>query len=433
MAIVAIVGRPNVGKSSLFNRFTESREAIVDEVSGVTRDRHYGQAEWNGVSFSLIDTGGYAINSDDVFEGEIRKQVELAIEEANLILFLVDVDHGLTDLDAEVAQLLRKSKKTVFLVANKADNTERTFQLGDFYKLGLGEVYPVSAINGYGTGDLLDKVVEHLPAEAPFDDEGIPRISLIGRPNVGKSSLTNTLLGKEQNIVTDIPGTTRDSIHTRFTAFDMDFYLVDTAGFRKKSKATDSLDFYATVRTMRSIEESDVCLLLIDAVEGFNRADLGIFWTAVQANKGVIILVNKWDLLDKDNHTLATFEREIKEKIKPFTDVPVIFVSAVTKQRVLKALETALEVYKNRTTRLATSKLNDVLLPEINYNPPPVYKGKEIKIKYVMQLPTYAPAFAFFCNLPQYIKDPYKRFLENKIRSHFNFSGVPIKIFFRKK
>ena len=432
--IVAIVGRPNVGKSTFFNRLIQKRQAIVDSVSGVTRDRHYGKTDWNGQEFSIIDTGGYIIGSDDVFEGEIRKQVDLAIDEANAILFLVDAQQGVTDLDLTVAQHLRKSEKPVFLVANKVDNGKIMDQAVELYSIGMGDYFCISSINGSGTGELLDAVVAALPKQVQEEEESdIPRFAIVGRPNVGKSSFVNSLIGEERNIVTDIAGTTRDSLDTHYTKFGHDFILVDTAGVRKKKKVHEDLEFYSVMRSIRSIEYSDVCLLLIDATLGFEAQDQSIFHLADKNNKGIIILVNKWDLVEKDTHSVKEYEAAIREKIAPFTDVPILFISALTKQRLLKALQVAIDVYKCRKTRISTSKLNDIMLEVINQNPPPAIKGKYIRIKFCTQLPTKTPTFAFFANLPQYIKDPYKRFLENKLREYFDFTGVPIQIFFRKK
>lgn len=431
--IVAIVGRPNVGKSTLFNRLTDSRKAIVDEVAGVTRDRHYGKSEWNGVEFSVIDTGGYVHGSDDIFEGEIRKQVQLAIDEANVILFVVDVTDGITDDDKVVADLLRRSKKKTFLVSNKVDNGERQALSGEFYGLGLGEVYNVSAISGSGTGDLLDEIVKVLDKDEQLEELNIPKFAIVGRPNVGKSSTVNALLGKDQNIVTNIAGTTRDSINTRYRSFGHDFILIDTAGIRKKSKVEEDLEFYSVMRSIRSIEDCDVCLLLIDATLGMEAQDLNIFHLAEKNRKGVVILVNKWDLVEKDTKTTKEYEEKIKERIAPFRDVPIIFTSALTKQRILKAIEVAEKVYENRTKTIKTRELNDVMLPIIEQNPPAATKGKYVKIKFINQLPTHAPTFAFYCNLPQYVTESYIRFLENRLRENFDFSGVPIQIFMRKK
>ena len=433
--IIAIVGRPNVGKSTLFNRLTESKHAIVKEVSGVTRDRIYGRGQWNGVNFSVIDTGGYVKGSDDIFEGEIRKQVEIAIEESAVIVFVVDVMTGIVDLDETVAKLLRKSGKPVFIVANKVDNTARVGMSSDFWSLGLGEVFDVSAANGSGTGELLDEIVKEFDSEdeSSLADDGLPRIAIVGKPNVGKSSLVNALTGKERNIVTDISGTTRDSINTRYNAYGFDFILIDTAGIRKKAKVTEDIEYYSVLRSVRSIENSDVCIFMIDAEEGLQKQDLNIFYIIEKNAKGVVVLVNKWDLIEKDHKTMGEFEEKVREALAPFRDVPIIFTSTITKQRIHKALETAMEVYTNRTQKIPTSKLNQVMLEIIQDTPPPSIKGKYIKIKYVQQLPTHAPAFAFFCNLPQYINDSYKRFLENRLRENFDFTGVPIKIFFRKK
>lgn len=432
--IVAIVGRPNVGKSTFFNRLTESRQAIVDEVSGVTRDRHYGKVIWNGHEFSIIDTGGYIINSDDVFEEEIRKQVILAIDEADVVVFLVDVISGITDLDASVAQMLRKINKPVVLVVNKVDNSQRLFEASTFYGLGLGDYYPLSSINGSGTGEALDHLTslfgDRLEEE---EEEEIPRIAVVGRPNVGKSSLVNALVGEERNIVTPISGTTRDSINTRYTKFNHDFILVDTAGLRKKAKVKEDLEFYSVMRSVRAIEHSDVCILMIDATIGIEAQDVNVFHLIERNSKGVVVLVNKWDLIEKETKTMKEFERKIKERLEPFDDVPIIFVSALTKQRIHKALEVAIQVNKNRVQRIPTSKLNEVMQEAMEANHPPSVKGKFIRIKYVTQLPTHAPAFAFYCNLPQYVRESYKRYLENKIREHFPFTGVPIKIFMRKK
>jgi GTP-binding protein len=431
--IIAIVGRPNVGKSTLFNRLTESREAIVDETAGTTRDRHYGRSEWGGREFTIIDTGGYISGSDDVFESEINKQVKMAVNEADIILFMVDVTTGTTDLDTAVAELLRKSRKKVLLVANKVDNGDRLSDVAEFYGIGLGEVFGVSAISGSGTGELMDEIVANLNPDTEENIDGIPRLAVVGRPNVGKSSLINSLLGTERNIVTPIAGTTRDTIHTRYTQFGFDFFLVDTAGLRKKGKVTDDIEFYSVLRTIRAIEECDVALLMLDATQGLETQDLNILHLIEKNNKGLVILVNKWDLVEKDTMSSERYKEQIMEKIAPFRDVPVIFTSAITKQRVLKALETALEVFANRSRKIKTSELNEVMLQIINNTPPPAIKGKYIKIKFVTQLPMHYPAFAFFCNLPQYVRESYRRFLENQLREHFNFNGVPIRIFFRQK
>ncbi|MDG3584130.1 ribosome biogenesis GTPase Der [Galbibacter pacificus] len=432
-AIVAIVGRPNVGKSTLFNRMIKRRDAIVDETSGVTRDRHYGKSDWNGREFSLIDTGGYVVGSDDIFEKEIDKQVELAIDEADAIIFVVDVATGVTGMDEEVAQLLRQVEKPIFLTVNKVDNALREADAVEFYSLGLGDYYTISSINGSGTGELLDAVVESLPEEVEQEDTELPRFAVVGRPNAGKSSFINALLGEERYIVTDIAGTTRDSVDTKYNRFGFEFNLVDTAGIRRKAKVKEDLEFYTVMRSVRAIEHSDVCLLVLDATRGFEGQDLNIFWLAERNKKGVVILVNKWDLVEKETNTVKQFEAYIKKQIEPFTDVPVIFISALTKQRIFKAIETAVDVYANKTKRISTSKLNDVMLPIIEHTPPPAVKGKYIKIKFCTQLPTPIPQFAFFANLPQYVKDPYRRFIENKLRSNFNFNGVPIQIYFRKK
>lgn len=432
--IIAIVGRPNVGKSTLFNRMTESKNAIVKEISGVTRDRLYGRGEWNGVPFSVIDTGGYVHGSDDIFEGEIRKQVKLAIDEANVIIFMVDVTTGIVDLDETVAAMLRKSKKKVFIAANKVDNTQRYGLSSEFWSLGLGDVYDLSATNGGGTGELLDDIIATFDKNSELEDEeALPRITIVGKPNVGKSSFVNAITGQERNIVTNISGTTRDAINTRYKAFGFDFVLVDTAGIRKQAKVTEDIEYYSTLRSVRAIENSDVCVLMIDATEGVQKQDLNIYYIIEKNNKGVVVLVNKWDLVEKDHTTMLAFEERIREQLAPYNDVPIIFTSTITKQRIHKALETAMEVYNNRITKIPTSELNDLLLPIIEATPPPSVKGKYVNIKYVTQLPTHAPAFAFFCNLPQYIAESYRRFLENKIRENYNFTGIPIRIFFRKK
>lgn len=431
--IVAIVGRPNVGKSTIFNRLTESRQAIVDAISGVTRDRHYGKSEWNGVPFSVIDTGGYVKGSEDVFEEEIRKQVKLAIDEANVILFVVDVADGITADDKVVADMLRRGKKKVFVVANKVDNHVRQGLAGEFYALGLGEPFNISAISGSGTGDLLDDVVKVLDAEHQPEELTIPRFAIVGRPNVGKSSFINALLGKERNIVTPIAGTTRDSVNTRYTAFGHDFLLIDTAGIRKKSKVEEDLEFYSVMRSIRAIENSDVCILLLDATLGLEAQDLNIFHLAETNRKGIVIVVNKWDLVEKNTNSTKEYEEKIRERLAPFKDVPIVFTSTITKQRVLKAIEIAELVHANRTKTIKTRELNDVMLEIINNHPPAAVKGKHIKIKFVNQLPTHAPTFAFYCNLPQYITEAYIRFLENRLREKFDFTGVPIQLFMRNK
>ncbi|MGJ8659088.1 ribosome biogenesis GTPase Der [Cellulophaga fucicola] len=432
-AIVAIVGRPNVGKSTFFNRLIQRREAIVDAVSGVTRDRHYGKSDWNGVEFSLIDTGGYVLGSDDVFEAEIDKQVELAIDEADAIIFMVDVESGVTGMDEDVAKLLRRVDKPIFLVINKVDNAKRAEDAVEFYSLGLGEYFTIASINGSGTGDLLDAVVKVLP-EKEMEHDDLPRFAVVGRPNAGKSSFINALIGEERYIVTDVAGTTRDSIDTKYNRFGFEFNLVDTAGIRRKAKVKEDLEFYSVMRSVRAIEHADVCILMLDATRGFDGQVENIFWLAQRNNKGVVILVNKWDLVeDKETNTIKNYTTRIKQAIEPFTDVPIIFVSVLTKQRIFKAIETAVEVYNNRARKVQTRKFNDVMLPIIENNPPPAYKGKYVKIKFCTQLPTPYPQFAFFCNLPQYVRDPYKRFLENKLRENFNFEGVPISVFMRKK
>lgn len=432
--IVAIVGRPNVGKSTFFNRLIQRREAIVDAVSGVTRDRHYGKSDWNGVEFSLIDTGGYVVGSDDVFESEIDKQVELAIDEADAIIFMVDVESGITGMDEDVANLLRKVDKPVFLTVNKVDNGKRDADAVEFYNLGLGEYYTIASINGSGTGELLDELVKALPEKEENEDDELPRFAVVGRPNAGKSSFINALIGEDRYIVTDIAGTTRDSIDTKYNRFGFEFNLVDTAGIRRKSKVKEDLEFYSVMRSVRAIEHSDVCLIVLDATRGFDGQVQNIFWLAERNRKGIVILVNKWDLVEgKESNTLKDFEKYIRKQIEPFTDVPVVFISALTKQRLFKAIETAVEVYKNRSKKIKTSELNEILLPLIERNPPPAYKGKYVKIKYITQLPTPQPQFAFFCNLPQYIRDPYKRFIENQLRKEFDFHGVPVSVYFRKK
>ncbi len=430
--IVAIVGRPNVGKSTLYNRLTESRKAIVDDYSGVTRDRHYGQAEWIGKKFTVIDTGGFVHGSDDVFEAAIREQVLIAIDEASVILFVVDVTTGVTDLDDEIANMLRRSKKPVYVVANKVDSAKQTHDSAEFYSFGLGEIFNISSMTGSGTGELLDQVVSNFENEEE-DDTELPKFTIVGRPNVGKSSLTNALLGKERNIVTPIAGTTRDSIRIHYNQFGHEFLMVDTAGLRRKSKVNEDIEFYSVMRTIKALEDSDVVILMIDAKDGIEAQDINIFHLAEKNKKGIVILVNKWDTIEKDHKTAKEFEQAIKNKIAPFTDVPILFTSVTEKQRIFKTVETAMEVYNNKTKKIPTSKLNDVMLEIIERYPPPATKGKFIRIKYVTQLPGRSPMFAFFCNLPQYIKDPYKRFIENKLRENFDFSGVPIQIFFRQK
>ncbi len=433
MAIVAIVGRPNVGKSTFFNRLVQRREAIVDATSGVTRDRHYGKTDWNGREFSIIDTGGYVVGSDDIFEMEIDKQVELAIAEADAIIFMVDVETGITGMDEDVAKLLRRVDKPVFLVVNKVDNNKRAENAVEFYSLGLGEYYNIASINGSGTGDLLDDLVKSLPEKITSDEEELPRFAVVGRPNAGKSSFINALIGEERYIVTDIAGTTRDAIDTRYDRFGFEFNLVDTAGIRRKSKVKEDLEFYSVMRSVRAIEHCDVCLLIFDASRGFDGQVQNIFWLAQRNRKGIVILANKWDLVEKKTNTMKEMEAQIRKKIEPFTDVPIIFISVLNKQRIFKAIETAVEVYQNRSKKIKTRQLNDVMLPIIQQNPPPAYKGKYVKIKFITQLPTPQPQFAFFCNLPQYIKEPYKRFLENQLRKNFNFTGVPVSVYMRKK
>jgi len=432
--ILAIVGRPNVGKSTLFNRLLERREAIVDSTAGVTRDRHYGKSDWNGVEFTVIDTGGYDVGSDDIFEEEIRKQVQLAVDEATSIVFMVNVEEGLTDTDQEIYQLLRKANKPLYVVVNKVDSAKELLPATEFYQLGIEKYYTLSSATGSGTGELLDDIVKDFPTTEYVDVfEGLPRITIAGRPNVGKSTLTNALLGDERNIVTDIAGTTRDSIETVYNKFGHEFILVDTAGMRKKSKVSEDLEFYSVMRSIRAIENSDVVILMIDATKGWESQDMNIFGIAQKNRKGIVILVNKWDLVEKETNTMKQFENQIREKIALFSDVPILFISALTKLRILKAVETAVEVYENRKKRIKTSKLNEIMLPIIENTPPPALKGKYIKIKYCTQLPTVTPQFAFFCNLPQYVKEPYKRFIENQLRKNFDFTGVPIEVYFRQK
>lgn len=432
-AIVAIVGRPNVGKSTFFNRLIQRREAIVDAVSGVTRDRHYGKTDWNGRDFSVIDTGGYVVGSEDIFEKEIDKQVELAIDEADAIIFMVDVESGILPTDQAVANLLRKSEKPVFLAVNKVDNSQRMLDATEFYSLGFEQIFPISGINGSGSGELLDAVVEILPERETKQDDNLPRFAVVGRPNAGKSSFINALIGEERYIVTNIAGTTRDAIDTKYNRFGFEFNLVDTAGIRRKAKVKEDLEFYSVMRSVRAIEHADICILMIDASRGFEGQDSNIFWLAQRNRKGIVILVNKWDLIEKETNTAKNFEAKIKKEIAPFTDVPIIFISTLNKQRIYKAIEKAVEVYNNRSKRIKTSELNEYMLPIIEATPPPAIKGKYIKIKYCMQLPTPMPQFVFFANLPQYVKEPYKRFIENKLREKFNFEGVPIEIYFRQK
>ena len=434
--LVAIVGRPNVGKSTLFNRLTKTRQAIVNEQAGTTRDRQYGKSEWLGREFSVVDTGGWAVNSDDVFEEEIRKQVMLAVDEADIILFVVDVMNGVTDLDMEVAKILRRTKKPVLMVANKTDNNDLQYNSAEFYSLGLGDPYCISALSGFGTGDLLDLLVSKFTKDtAEVLEDEIPRFAVVGRPNAGKSSIVNAFIGEERNIVTDIAGTTRDSIYTRYEKFGFDFYLVDTAGIRKKNKVTEDLEYYSVIRSIRSIENSDVCILMIDATRGVESQDLNIFSLVQRNQKGLVVVVNKWDLVEnKDVKVMKTFEDAIRSRFAPFTDFPIIFASALTKQRIFKVLEVAKEVYQARTTRIPTARLNEEMLPLIEAYPPPSNKGKYIKIKYCTQLPnTQVPSFVFFANLPQYVKEPYKRFLENKMREKWHLSGTPINIYIRQK
>ena len=434
MSLVAIVGRPNVGKSTLFNRLVGQRRAIVDATAGTTRDRHYGRTDWNGREFSVIDTGGYTVNSDDVFEDEIRRQVLLAIDEADVILFLVEVSTGITDLDQMMADLLRRTSKQVIPVCNKVDNYDQIYSSYEFNSLGLGEPFCISSMSGSGTGDLMDEILRRLPEDASAEEEDdLPHIAIVGRPNVGKSSLTNALLGQERNIVTPVAGTTRDSIRTRYNKFGMDFYLVDTAGMRKKGKVTEDLEFYSVMRSIRSIENADVCILMLDAQQGLESQDLNIHNLIVRNRKGCVIVVNKWDLVEKGNNTMKEWREFLESKLAPFNDIPIIFTSVINKQRILEVLQTAIRVYQNRKRRILTSELNEYLLPIIETTPPPATKGKYIKIKYITQLPTQTPQFAFFVNLPQYIMEPYRRFLENKLREQWDFSGVPVAIHFRQK
>ena len=432
-AIVAVVGRPNVGKSTFFNRLIKRREAIVDAVSGVTRDRHYGKTDWNGVSFSVIDTGGYLAGSDDSFEKEINKQVALAIDEADAIIFMVNVEEGLTGMDESVAELLRKCRKPILVAVNKVDSNNRRNDMHEFYALGFEHLYALSSVNGSGTGELLDDLVALLPEKEKQEENTLPRFAVVGRPNAGKSSFINALIGEDRYIVTDIAGTTRDAIDTKYNRFGFEFNLVDTAGIRRKAKVKEDLEFYSVMRSIRAIEHSDVCILMLDATRGFESQDANIFWLAQRNRKGIVILVNKWDLVEKENNTAKQYEAAIRKEIEPFTDVPILFVSALNKQRIYKAIETAVAVYNNRTKRIPTRKLNEVMLPIIEDYPPPAIKGKYIKIKFCTQLPTPMPQFAFFANLPQYVKDPYRRFIENKLRENFDFNGVPIDVYFRQK
>ena len=432
-AIVAVVGRPNVGKSTFFNRLIKRREAIVDAVSGVTRDRHYGKTDWNGVSFSVIDTGGYLAGGDDSFEKEINKQVALAIDEADAIIFMVNVEEGLTGMDEAVAEMLRKCHKPILVAVNKVDSNNRRNDMHEFYALGFEHLYALSSVNGSGTGELLDDLVALLPEKEKQEENTLPRFAVVGRPNAGKSSFINALIGEDRYIVTDIAGTTRDAIDTKYNRFGFEFNLVDTAGIRRKSKVKEDLEFYSVMRSIRAIEHSDVCILMLDATRGFESQDANIFWLAQRNRKGIVILVNKWDLVEKENNTAKEYEAVIRKEIEPFTDVAILFVSALNKQRIYKAIETAVAVYNNRTKRIPTRKLNEVMLPIIENYPPPAIKGKYIKIKFCTQLPTPMPQFAFFANLPQYVRDPYRRFIENKLRENFDFNGVPIDVYFRQK
>lgn len=431
--IVSLVGTPNVGKSTFFNRLTQTREAIVDSVAGVTRDRKYGKSDWAGYEFSVIDTGGYVVGSDDIFETEIRRQVSLAVEESDVIIFMVDGREGLTPLDEDVAKMLRKCKKPFYLAVNKIDSPSNYYDYSEFYALGFEQIFPISAVSGSGTGELLDQVVTHFTKEEQDDHSDLPRITIVGKPNVGKSSIINTFLGTEQHIVTPIAGTTRDSIFTRYRSFGFDFYLVDTAGLRKKRKVEENIEFYSVMRSIRAIENSDVCIVMCDASEGFDAQDLNIFSLAARNRKGIVLVMNKWDLVEKTHKTHKEYEELVRKRIAPFSDIPIIFTSVLNKQRIFKVLETAVSIYENKGRRISTSELNEKMLPIIKQTPPPVVKDKVVKIKYMTQLPTPFPAFAFFCNLPQYVREDYKRFLENRIRELWDFSGVPMEIFFRKK
>ena len=430
--IVAIIGRPNVGKSTLFNRLIGERQAIIDDISGVTRDRHYGSSYWNGKTFTVIDTGGFVRDSDDIFEKAIREQVQIAIEEAHVLVFMVDVTTGLTDLDEQVADMLRRVKKPVYLVVNKVDNSQRQLEANEFWSLGFENTFFLSSITGSGTGELLDAVVEHIE-DTDEEPREIPHLAILGQPNVGKSSLTNALLGEERNIVTDIAGTTRDAIYTHYKKYDKEFFLIDTAGMRKKAKVEEDLEFYSVMRAIKALEECDVCLLMIDATLGMEAQDMNIFRLAQRRHKGIVILVNKWDLVEKETNTARDYERVIKERIAPFTDVPIIFISALEKQRIFQAIETALKVHANRSRKVKTSELNEHMQAAIDRFPPPAYRGNFIKIKYITQLPLAYPAFVFFCNHPKQIREDYKNYLENQLRKHFDFNGVPMSLFFRQK
>jgi len=435
MSLVAIVGRPNVGKSTLFNRLVGMRKAIVDDTAGVTRDRHYGRCEWCGREFSVVDTGGYTTNSDDVFESAIREQVQIAVEESDLVLFMVEAATGITDYDSEIGDLLRRCRKPVVLCVNKVDSGDKMYDAYQFYSLGLGEIFSISAATGSGTGDLLDEVVSKLPVETVTEDPhaGLPRITIVGKPNVGKSSLTNALLGQERNIVTPVAGTTRDSIETYYNKFGHEFMIVDTAGIRRKTKVHEDLEFYSVMRSIRAIEHSDVCVMMIDATTGMEAQDMSIFNLILKNRKGCVLVVNKWDLFTKDSNTLRDYTKALRSRLAPFDDVPIVFTSVIKMQRIQEVLSAVSEVYANYSTKIPTARLNDTMLPIIEETPPPAWKGKYVKVKYITQLPTAFPAFAFFCNLPQYIKEPYKRFLENQLREHFNLTGCPVQIYCRQK